>query len=164
MNTSEHAGRALALLDELGGAESTQISDEALRAELAPLTALPAMGFHCSRCQQRIAWWALHSRLALIVFAERRALTKTRRAGVSDLDQSRENPGLEAWIDQASRPGGRIKITEFSDPASSQNNASGYPLRTTFSCRCGAEFVTRNTTRLRGFLIAGSTGSTRILL
>jgi len=160
MEVSEHAVRALTRLDELGGAEGSQIYDPILSHALAPLIAHPAMAFHCARCQDRVAWWTLHSRLALIVFAERRATTKTRRAGTSDLDQARDDDGLEPWIDQATRPGGRIQISEWSGGG----NTSGYPLRVTFQCGCGAEYVTRNSSRLRAFLTSRKVGSSRILL
>ena len=162
---------ALARLDELtkgrpasGDSEGRLIYDVPLRELLAPLVAMPALGFYCSQCHKRISWWALHGGLAMVVFADRRAATKTRTAGTGDLNQARENTGLEPWIDQASRPGGRVQITEWSDRGRSDNNASGYPLRATFSCRCGAKYATKNTTRLRAFLSARRTGSSRILL
>lgn len=160
MEIAEHAARAQTRLDELGGAEGNQIYDQALCQELAPLVAHPALAFHCARCLNRIAWWSLHGQLALIVFTERRAVTKGRRLGTADLDQRRDNEGLEPWIDQANQPGGRIHITEWSGAG----NASGYPQRVTFRCGCGAEYVTRNSTRLRAFLTARRVGSSRILL
>lgn len=165
------AARALARLDELAAgkrpspkAEGQLIYDPELRATLTPLMPMSALGFYCARCQKRIGWWTLHGQLAMVVFSDRRAATKKRSAGTADLDPARENPGLEPWIDRATQPGGRAEITEWSDPDRSDNNASGYPLRATFTCRCGAAYPTRNSTRLRAFLTARRTDSSRILL
>jgi hypothetical protein len=152
---------ALEVLDRLGGAESSGIYEPRLNAVLQPLRALPAIEVCCGRdlCRARIGWWAIDHSVAYIAATQERAKPKRRLGGMSDLaePQPRRNAGLLPWIELAESGKTRVRLVDW-------KNASGFPLRLSFHCRCGAEYVTRNTTRLRLFLSAAAAGTGTIFL
>lgn len=158
---SDAARVALDVLDRLGGAEGRDIYQPQLNAVLEPLRALPAIEVCCGkdRCRARMGWWAIDHNVAYIAATQERAKPKRRFGGMSDLAeaQPRRNAGLLPWIELAESGTTRVRLVDW-------KNASGFPLRLSFHCRCGAEYVTRNTTRLRLFLTSVAAGRSTIFL
>lgn len=157
MSPQEQAKRALDALDEVGDVEGRRIYDACLRAALEPLRATGLLQpFFCSKCEQRIAWWAIDPAGAFVIASERRLSTDHRHPGSQRLAGRgpRSNEGLAPWIESAMKPGGRIELVDHRTP--------GYPLRLKFRCRCGADYTTKNTQRLRAFLTATASRSSRI--
>jgi len=152
---------ALSVLDRLGKAEGRAIYDPLLNVALEPLRHHPAVEALCSdpRCRRRVAWLALDNRAAYVAATEGRAKPKDRRGGLSDLaqPQPRRNTGLLPWIELAENGLTSVRTVDFKNPA-------GYPLRLKFVCRCGRDYTTTNTHRLRDLITAIAAGNGRIYL
>lgn len=156
MDAPSQARQALEALDDVGDAEGKRIYNQTLRAALAPLANLPPLAFCCVVCEKRIAWWALDPNIAVVIATERKTSTKGRgpsRPGLAGRGE-REHHGFQVWIESAMKPGGRIELVDV--------NTSGFPTRLKFRCRCGADYTTTNTRRLRAYLSAVSVGTSRI--
>ena len=158
MDAAAHARQALTALDDVGDAEGKHIYSPTLRSALAPLTALPPLGFYCAACQKRIAWWAIDPNIAVVIATERKTSTKSRGPIRPDLAGrgEREHHGFQIWIESAMKPGGRIELVDVS--------TSGVPTRLKFRCCCGADYTATNTRRLQVYLSAVSVEASRIYL
>ena len=159
--SQSEAQAALAALERLGDAEGRAIFDGSLRAALTPFRTHAALEVICGRreCGRRIAWWALDTDAAFVAATERRARPRERLGGMRDLAKPlpRKNHGLLPWIELAQSGRTSVEIADW-------RNASGYPLRLKFTCRCGAVYTTTNTRRIQLYLTALSRGSGTILL
>jgi len=152
---------ALEVVNQLGGeVEGRAIYTVSLKTELDPLRRL-TLGGVCGRCFKGVAWCALDAGEAFVVAFQRRCPPRERVGGIWDCYGTNPWPAegrkFPPWIEQAESGKTSVTLEDI--------YTTGYPLRITFTCpECGAEYVTKNTTRLRLFLDAVAHGETRITL
>jgi hypothetical protein len=153
------AERALAIVDRFGEVEGNTIHAPDLNQELHPLRDL-TLGVRCGRCRDWIAWSALDLNAAFVAAFQRRRAPKDRRGGIEDCYDP--EPGAPTrknwpWITLAETGQTSVTLEDIHTP--------GYPLRLKFTCRtCDAQYLNKNTRRLRLFLEAVEHGEDKITL
>jgi hypothetical protein len=155
------AQAALARLEQLKDSEGRRLYDGPLNAALQPLRRLQPLPVECGRCYRGVAYYALESGAAIVAACQRRAPLQRRSiGGVGALSRQDPHPMGSAkagWIMHAETENGSVRLVDRYTP--------GHPARLAFICPlCGARYVLTNTRRLRQFLTAISTGSSRIVL
>ena len=157
----EAAQRALAEVDHFGEVEGRTIHAVYLNEDLNHLREL-TLEIKCGRCRRRVAWGALDPNAAFVAAFQRRRPPKERVGGIEDCYQP-EPPSPTGqrrnwpWIILAESGKTSVTVEDIYTP--------GYPLRLRLTCQeCGAQYLNKNTTRLRLFLDAVVHGETRITL
>jgi|SRR5215218_10098917 hypothetical protein len=155
------ARAALARLEEIEDAEGRRHHDGALNAALEPLRTLPPLPVECGRCYRGVAYYALESGVAVLAAAQRRAPPHRRLlGGAAALSRQDPHPlgsAKAGWIEQAETERTSVRLVDAYTP--------GYPARIKLICpRCRRPYMLTNTRRLRQFLTAIGSGSSRIVL
>jgi hypothetical protein len=155
------ARAALARLEEIEGAEGRQLYDGELNAALEPLRSLQPLPVECGGCHRGVAYYALEPGVAILAAAQRRAPPHRRSLGgaaaLSRQDPHRLGSAKASWIEQAETERTSVRLVDAYTP--------GYPARIKLICpRCSRPYMLTNTRRLRQFLTAIGSGSSRIVL
>ena len=139
--------------DRVKRVEGRAIYDPHLNELLQPLRRL-TLGAVCF-CGRPVCWLAIDYAGAFVAAFQNRCPPRMRHGGVADCEH-RANSFLRVpWIMQAETGSTTVTLEDI--------KTSGYPIRLRLSCpRCGAEHLTRNTTRLTDFLTTISTGKSKI--
>jgi hypothetical protein len=153
------AVRALTEVDGFGEVEGNTIHAVILNQELNALRGV-TLGVTCGRCRAGIAWSALDANAAFVAAFQRRRPPRERRGGIEDCyDPEPRSPIRKnwPWILLAESGNTTVTVADIHTP--------GYPLRLRFTCpKCGAQYLNKNTTRLRLFLDAIAHGEDKITL
>ena len=154
------AQRALAEVDGFGQVEGNTIHAVILNQELNAVRHL-TLRVTCGRCRGGIAWSALDLNAAFVAAFQRLRPPKERRGGIQDCYEP-EPPspmGQKNWPWILLAESGKTSVTI------EDIYTTGYPLRLRLTCpKCRAEYVMKNTTRLRLFLDAVANARTTIRL
>ncbi len=142
--------KATAEIDAFGEVEGRTIYAVPLNQDLDALRHL-TLGVRCGGCRKGIAWAALDANAAFVAAFQRRCPPSERVGGIWDCFGTNPWPAEGRknwpWIEQAEL--GQTSVTTH------DIHTPGYPLRLGFTCpKCGANYVNKNTTRLRLFLDA----------
>lgn len=154
------AERALTELHGFGEIEGNTIHAVILNRELNALRHL-TLGIKCGRCRAGMAWGALDANAAFVAAFQRRRSPKDRRGGIEDCyDPEPPSPaGRKNWPWIILAESGKTSVT------AEDIHTPGYPLRLRFTCpKCAAEYLNKNTRRLRLFLDAVAHGESKITL
>ena len=145
------AKRARELVELLGGEiEGRAIYTVSLKEALDPLRDLTLRTI-CGQCGKQVAWYALDATEAFVVAFQHRCRPNERRGGIWDCRGTNPWPAegrrFWPWMDEAQPGKTSVTMEDIHTP--------GYPLRLKLTCpKCGAQYVTKSTTRLTLFLDA----------
>jgi hypothetical protein len=149
------------MVDWFGNVEGNTIHAPDLNEQLNALRGL-TLGIRCGRCRGWIAWCALDLNAAFVAPFQRRRPPRQRRGGIEDCYEP-EPPSPTGqrrnwpWILLAESSKTSVTLEDIDTP--------GYPLRLRLTCpKCGAEYLARNTTRLRLVLDAVARDENKITL